>query len=209
MLPTLKSISKLLNDENAPIKYYDLSDRNKKSDLFYLLSISHEKRHEYEALIEEEKKKYISDSAIIYIPLLNVNQLYDLHHIEDSLSYDYDGTIQMINKTVKVTTKNEKVLFAVFLILHEFGHWHDFNEKGKVPYFYNVPEEKERRQVFELKQDIMKKLDGKSRFTYKDKQLLIRYFTEYHAIPSEKYADVYAVNHLNDAYERIKQTDIL
>lgn len=57
MLITVKRISRLLNEENAPIKYYNLDERNGKDELFYFLALDQDSRKEYDALAEEKQKK--------------------------------------------------------------------------------------------------------------------------------------------------------
>lgn len=207
MLATLKAIGGILNTENAPIKWYHYEDDNIPNSILYLLSIEKNKQNEYDKLTDEEKESYVSDSAKIYIPLINVDKLYDLYH--KGVSCDYSETIKRIQKKVTVTPENEKVLFAVFLILHEFGHWHDFVEKEKKPFFYNLLDENEYREAYELKKSIIEKLKGSSMSSYDDITLLKRYFNQYNSIPREKRANEYADEKLVEAYKIIKEKGLI
>lgn len=205
MKETLKKLSSLLNNDHAPIKYYKIIDFTNQDELLYFLSVSDDKRKAYEELTREEREEYISDSAQIYIPLIYVDELYERYNNGFAVSYDYSGTMERIKKIVEVTEENEKLLFASYLILHEFGHWHSFVEKGRKPYLYNELCADEYRAVYELKKKIIR-MDKSKLSIYKKKEMLKDYFLRYHLISNEKEADEYADMNLKRAYEMIKES---
>lgn len=202
---TLKKLSSLLNNDHAPIKYYKIADSMNQNELLYFLSVSDDKRKDYEGLTKEGREEYISDSAQIYTPLIYVDELYERYNNGFAVSYDYSGTMQRIKKIVEVTEENEKLLFASYLILHEFGHWHSFAEKGRKPFLYNGSCEDEYRAVYELKKKIIG-MDKSKLSIYKEKKMLKDYFLRYHLISNEREADEYADMNLKRAYEIIKES---
>lgn len=197
MKPTLKKLSVLLNKEQAPIKYYKRLTSIDQNEILYFLSVGDDKRKDYEGLTKEEREKYVSDSEQIFIPLINVDELYELYNI--GLSYDYLGTLERIKKIVKVTEENEKLLFAAYSILHEFGHWHSFVEKGRKPFLYNESCEEEYRAVREMKERIIG-MDQRGLSIGKKNKILKDYFLRYNLIPNEKEANEYADMNLEQAY---------
>lgn len=213
MLPTIKNICSLLNNENAPVEYYTWDKDSPRSPVMSLVTISEERRKEYEALPTELKKKYVSDSAHLIMPTVNVEALSDifsfnpLHNVlysdpTDGIIFDYEFTLEHINKIIPVSDNNEKFLFATYLVLHELGHWNDFVSKNKIHYLYLDPSAY--KKANEVKEQVMKKrreLKHKSR----DRVKLMdsKRFTEYYNVPCENRANKYADRRLCEAYEII------
>ena len=207
MLLNLKSIANEIKenicDTNVSIKYHKESE-----DVFISNSIvsfecvSGEERKSYEKLTEEDKKDFVSNSAHINLLLISVERLYELYHM--GISCDYEMTINMIKKVVPVSADNEKILFAIFVILHEFGHWHDFESKDKKPYLY-AQDEKELKEAYDLKMEILNNESLQEKSDYKIKEQLRKWFNRFNAVPREKRANEYAISKIKDAYNFFKK----
>lgn len=212
MIFNLKSIAKEIRnsiyDIDVPINYCKESP----NDLYipnYIISfecVSGEERSIYENLIEEKKKDFISNSAHINILHISVERLYELYHM--GISCDYDMTIDMIKKYVSVSKDNEKLLFATFLILHEFGHWDDFISKDKKPFFY-TQDENEQREVYDLKVRILNDQTLQQKSDYKIKEQLRKWTNRYNAVPCEKRANDYAISKINEVYNYFKKKEYI
>ncbi len=209
---TLKEISTRINDIMyngiIPVKYFKMPESNSyiPNSIISFKCVFGDEQNDYEKLPEESKKDFISSSAHVNIPIISVEKLYELYHI--GLSYDYDGTIKMIkdnNKYIRVTDDNEKILFAIFVILHEFGHWNDFKSKGEKPYYY-MQDMKEEKEVYDLKVKILKDKSLQNASKFKVMKELRNYFYRYNLVPCEKIANDYAISKLKDACSIFDET---
>ena len=210
MVLTLKSISRKINkelfDEKVPIRYEKESEKIDQNPIVSFVCVSDFERKMYENLDESNQKEFISKSEYICIQVMNIEKLYKMYHV--GISYDYIGTINMIRKVVAVDKDNEKLLFALFLILHEFGHWNDFVSKGRKPYVYTQDKE-ERKKLYDFK---LKILNDESLYylsQYKVKERVREYFNRYNSLPSEKSANEYAISKLCDVYRILKEGECI
>lgn len=209
MVPTLKSISSKINkelfDEKVPIRYKKEEPIIDQNSVVSFVCISGSERERYENLDEPNQKEFVSTSEYISIPMINLEKLYEIHHV--GISYDYDGTLNMIKKVIAVDKDNEKILFALFLILHEFGHWNDFVSKERKPYVYTQDKE-EKKEVYDFKKKILNDESLSYMSEYKIREKLRGYFNRYNSVPSEKKANEYARSKLCDAYKILKKEGI-
>lgn len=211
MVLSLKSIANEIKDNicdvNVPIKYHKESENVYISNsIISFECVSGEERKSYENLTEEDKKDFISNSAHINLLLISVERLYELYHM--GISCDYDMTIKIIKESVPVNVDNEKILFAIFIILHEFGHWHDFELKDKKPYLY-TQDEKELKEVYDLKIKILNNESLQEKSDYKIKEQLRKWFNRNNAVPCEKRANDYAISKIKDAYNFFKKKGVI
>jgi len=211
MLLYLKSIAneikKYICDINIPINYYKESENVYISNsIISFECVSGEERKRYENLTEEDKKNFVSNTAHINLLLISVERLYELFHI--GISCDYDITISMIKEVIPVNADNEKILFAIFVILHEFGHWYDFESKEKKPYFY-IQDEKEQKEVYDLKAKILNDKSLQEKSDYKIKEQLRKWSNRYNTVPCEKRANDYALSKIKDAYNLFREKGVI
>lgn len=210
MILTLKSISREINkslyNDEIPIHYYTELEENSQNSIVFFECISGEERKEYESLSMTDKKNFISRSAVIHIPIINVDKLYELYHV--GISYEYTGTMNMLKDVVSVNSDNEKILFALFLILHEFGHWHDFKSKEKKPYLY-MQDEKEQREVYDLKVQILNSQSLYGASKHKIMEQLRDYFKRYNMVSCEKRANEYAISKIKNVCDFLKKKGVV
>lgn len=199
-----KEIKEIIDDVDVPIKYNKNSPDNisGQNSILFFKCVSEEERAIYENLTEEEKKEFVSNSAYISILLINVEELYELYHT--GISCDYEVTISMIKEHVPVNKDNEKILFAVFVILHEFGHWIDFKSKDKKPYLC-TQDEKDKKEVYDLKVKILNDESLREKSDYKIRKELKDWVNRYNLVPSEKRANDYAISKIKDVYNVFKE----
>lgn len=208
MIFDLKSITKEIKNNicnnDMPINYCKEPENYTymPNSIISFVCVSGDERKRYESLKEEEKIDFVSSSSYINMLPISVETLYDLYH--SGISCDYDMTISMIKKFVPVNKDNEKLLFASFVILHEFGHWNDFVSKDKKPYFY-MQEENERREVYELKVKILNDKSLQEKSEHKIKEQLRKWTNRYNALPCETRANDYAFLKINDIYNLFKK----
>lgn len=209
MVFTLKSISNKINkelfDEKVPIRYKKEEPNIDQNSVVSFACISGSERERYENLDEPNQKEFVSTSEYISIPMINLEKLYEIYHV--GITYDYDGTIDMIKKVIVVDKDNEKILFALFLILHEFGHWNDFVSKGRKPYAYTQDKD-EQKDVYDFKRKILNDESLCHMSEYKIREKMREYFNRYNSVPGEKRANEYALSKLCDAYKILKNEGI-
>lgn len=207
---TLKAISKEINDSmfnnEVPIQYHKEEKTVSQNSIVSFICISGEERKKYENLTDAEKEDFVSSSAFISIPIIHVDKLYEMYHV--GISCDYEETINMIKKTVSVNENNEKILFAIFVILHEFGHWHDFGLKGKKPYLY-LKDSKEQKEVFDLKEKIINDTSLAAMSEYKIKDKLRKWFKRYNLVNCEKKANEFAMSKMKEVCNHFRDKGVV
>ncbi len=206
MIITLKKIMNLINSPNAPIYYYQYQG-GKYESIVYLKTISNEKQVEYNRLAEDEQKSYVSDSAEIYIPLISVDFLAQIY--KASFSHDYPYTLKKVHNMVHVIQKDESTAVALYMLLHELGHWVDFLRCGRKPYDFTMPDSVEARRVHNYGNQLQVKLSAKKSLSEEDHIELENFIQQYYKIPFEKRANDYADLHYREAYEILKEHGFL
>lgn len=207
---TLKTISKEINNSifnnEVPIQYHKKETIVSQNPIVSFVCVSGEERKKYEKLTDVEKEDFVSSSAYISIPIIHVDNLYEMYHV--GISCDYEETINMIKKAVSVNKDNEKILFAIFVILHEFGHWHDFESKGKKPYLY-LKDSKEQKEVFDLKEKILNDISLAMMSEYKIKDRLRKWFKRYNLVNCEKKANEFAMSKVKEVYNYFRDKGVV
>ncbi|TCZ71449.1 hypothetical protein E0485_22620 [Paenibacillus albiflavus] len=126
-----------------------------------------------------ELQKWVPDDPYTYLSienLLNGNKLLDLN---ESMSPQ---------------------LYATFSILHELGHWYDFQDRYRAvglsgkQYYSDYTEEQSRLNLDE----ITKQIHTQTRGSREQMDLLILYHETYRQHPFERIADQYAINNLRE-----------
>lgn len=205
MAITLKKIMSIINVQNAPIHYYSYKGEIN-GHLMYLQSISKEKQKGFSMLPIEKQKEYVSDSAEIFIPLISTDYLAEIY--KASKSHDYPYTLAKVNNIVKISKDNEPIAIALYMLLHELGHWDDFVKCGKNPYSFTMVDREEAKRVNDYRNRIQVQLNGKSELTDKDHLMLEDFVQKYYNIPFEKRANDYADRQFATMYELLKKKEI-
>lgn len=206
MIVTLKKIMHLVNVVNAPVHYYPYRG-GYFGFLLYLQTISKEKQKEFGKLSLDEQKEYVSDSAEIFIPLISPDYLAQIY--KTSASHDYPYTLSKVKNIVNVYKEDENIAVALYMLLHELGHWDDFVKCEKKPYLYTMPGSEEAKKVHDYGNKIQMRLNGKSVITEEDHLILEDFIQKYYSVPIEKRANEYADKHYADMYELLRKNGLV
>ena len=206
MVLSMKRIINIINDDNAiKIHYYNI-EKEKYNYLTFFNALHKDFRHEYENLLEDNKKKYVSNSAEIYIPLVSAYVLAE--KIKANKDYSYQYTLDKVRKLTNLDKGQEEVAVALYMILHEFGHWYNFKECGDKPYVYmgNPSDIDKERKLFEYRKKLERELSGKESLSESDEQHIKEYVVKYNNLKREKNANDYADKHFQEKYELLKKS---
>ncbi len=144
-----------------------------------------------------EDNIYPDDELGIYLPDVHASELYLQEEQNDPVStHSY---MRMINSLVEIEIESYDLLFAAFLVLHEYGHWLHFRRcrKASLDYVlwlnrFMAPVESQ-REVLEM---IPNSEPAKE-------ELIAEHMTAYNAMPQELSANKYALKHLPALYKRL------
>ncbi|MFN7251533.1 MAG: hypothetical protein ACK4M9_12165 [Anaerobacillus sp.] len=99
----------------------------------------------------------------------------------------------MINDNINYPISMFDVIYAVFCLYHEEGHWIDFKSSGQSGSDFMRKDAPFRKPVYELGERIKKEEDPNLKLKLGNEWTLL-----YRNIPMEKYADIYALNKLSE-----------
>lgn len=205
---TIKKIADTVNDENAKIHYY-VYDENEMSDhLMYLKVVSDDERKTYNGLSDEEKKEYVSTSSEIYLPKMSVDNCVRIY-TECVVSYDYQYTYNKVINLAEIEKNDINVAVVLYMVLHEFGHWHDLASKGNKVYAYSEASVNEGEKACKFGNEVQSRLSYKTTFDEKDMELLKQATLMYHSIPVEQKANQYADLNYRLAYDKLRNKGLV
>lgn len=183
---TFKKLVKILEiDKIAPIHYQSPEELNKDNYIFFRY-LGNAERQALISKTHDKKIEYDNSDIGVYLPDLTIRECYELEQNRNPLSIS--TTIQEISFKMDVLIKEYCIVWAVYCILHEVGHWLDFKNSGKSAYEFSIIEkgyredlEKERRMIYQIPDN------------HPQKRILMENFNQkYSEIPSEKKANEYA-----------------
>lgn len=196
----MRELINTINDYNAKIIFYDktdLVDKLKEGLLIYFTPVEGKELKKYRNI--KEKKDFISTTASIHIPDLSIEEFVDIFECDCTGLYDFTNNIikPYCNKGI-----DNKIVFTIFVFLHEVGHWNQFEKMERnVSTFesrdYELSEENSNKMttLIEKRSERIKK-GNTCVLTSKEKELFIQYMIEYRNIPKEKEADEFALNQI-------------
>lgn len=204
---TMKKIANLVNTQNAKINYYTFDENAVRNSIFYLKVLSEEDKVYYETMNNDDRKVYISESAQIYLPKISVDYCAKFHTENDPYSFEY--TYNKVKQLENINNNDVNTAVALYMILHEFGHWNDFISKEKNVFLYTITDSEKAKKVWNYKIKIERLLKSKvannNPLNKSDKELIIDYYNKYNDIPGEKRANCFADSHYNEAYAKLKK----
>lgn len=106
---------------------------------------------------------------------------------------DYRNIRVMINKSINYPITMFNVIYAVFCLYHEEGHWVDFKSSGLSGSDFMRQDAPYRKPVYELSERIRNEQDPNLKLKLGNEWTFL-----YRDIPMEKYADNYALNKLSE-----------
>ncbi len=200
----LKKMIRILNNKNVIFMFYELKNIVNQQHLAYISVLSDEEKDIYNNCDESNKKKFVSNSSVIYLPYLSSDMFVEIYKQNDKASYNL--TIDRIKKIIDIdSSSEEKIAFVAYIILHEVGHWIHFEEMGKRPYRFAREDSNIRKKVYLEQLNMKRKLIGKSKLNENEEKDIEKLFYKYHSIPMEKRADEYADKYLKDFMKLLKE----
>lgn len=133
----------------------------------------------------------------IYLPDVYASELYLLeqqHNYISTLAY-----MRMTNDLVALDISNYDLLFAAFVILHEYGHWLHFRRYrwGSERYLAWLGKN---LAPIEAQAELLSLIPNDEPLK---QELVSQHIDEYNAMPQEFSANKYALTHLADFYTKI------
>lgn len=144
-------------------------------------------------------KKYNKNDVGIYIVDISIDEFVSLEIKRRYENYKY--IISMISKHYSSTLilyEEIPLYFTVFCMLHEVGHQKFFNSLNLSTKDYLIKEQKDRENILTLETQLINSRDNVIK-----ERLKAKLIEEYRNIPSEKFADSYALEHIVKVIKQI------
>lgn len=202
---TFKELVEILElNKIAPIHFHCQGELDKNNYIFFRYLGNEEK----EALINgthDKNKKYNGSDIGVHLPDLNIKQYYELEMKRNPLNIH--SVIEKISYETEVWIKEYCLVWSIYCVLHEVGHWLDFINSGKSSYEFSLIEKSYREELDKEAKVIYQMND----YSPQKRILMEKFNQKYKEIPSEKAADDYAFSNLiislNKVREKLEYTD--
>ena len=178
----------------APWHFMDVSGGYQSA---YCQFISQAELEDWLAGSRRAADQYSAVELGIYLPDVYASELY--YQEERGNSISTHSYMRMIHDLVEIDIENYDLLFAAFLVLHEYGHWLHFRRCHKSSLDYVVwlnrqlaPVENQ-REVLDMIPDSEPAKEA----------LVAEHITAYNAMPQELSANKYALKHLAALYNKL------
>ena len=192
---TFKKIIEALNTD-APFEYYVVNEEHDRGHLLWLDVLAEADRVYFNSLSEEKKQKYKTESAKIFIPKMTIYKYRNLD--EEGGGYDFSYTLNHIKSIYTLKIDDDCLAVAVYMILHELGHWIDLKNKKFNVWEYAYKDSDESKRVFDEQRNFERvawRYDEKIR---KKKAYVL--LEKYYNTPIEGRANKYADEHFEEYY---------
>lgn len=197
----VKELINIINEFKVKIIYdtpEKVKDNINRGQIMYFTPVEGKERKKFEN--KRNKSDFITTTASIHIPDLSIEYLINIFECDGTGLHEF--TKEIIKPFCNMNI-NSDIVFVIFLFLHEVGHWQQFiNLEKNVEKFINLNKD-ERINVnkkfdeLEAKRIERIKKGNDCPVTYNEKKLSQQYMREYRAIPAEKEADEFALNHMD------------
>lgn len=196
---TFRELVEILElDKLAPIHFHHPKELSKNNYVYFRYLGNEEK----EALINgihDKNKQYDNSDLGVYLPDLDIKQYYEIEMKRNPCSIRY--VIETISYKIPVLLEEKYLVWSVYCVLHEVGHWLDFLKSGKKSYEFSCIE-KDYREELNKEADRIYRMND-----YSHQKLLFveEYNHKYREIPSEKAADNYAYSNFIIAFNKVRK----
>ena len=145
-------------------------------------------------------KQYDNSDIGIYFPNLNIYDCYELEMKRNPVACDV--YIENISFKMKVLIDEIPLVWAIYCVLHEYGHCLHFKDSELTPFKYREERIEEQSKYSELVNAIrdISELDPCKKYIAEQYQKNV-----YMKYSDEKYANEYAIDHIVEAYNKVKQ----
>ena len=162
--------------------------------------ISNEKWNAYRnSTIEQRDLITSEDDLFIYIPDVTEKELYS-YIMQIGPQYAYDA-LKQISFIFNFTNEERDLVYAIYTILHETGHYVFYKNSHMTSIEYGDWELEFRIPALVFNEYLKSLPNDSDRIMY-----MPRLFEMYKAIPSEIEADKYAFSIIADKYELVRST---
>lgn len=185
-------------DKKASIHYHPRDELSKNNYVFFRYLGNEEE----EALINgtHDKGKVYNNSDIgVHLPDLDIKQYYELEMKRNPSNIQ--SVIGKISYETPVWIKEYYLVWAIYCVLHEIGHWIDFVNSGKTSYEFSIIE-KGYREGLEKEAKVISQIND---YSPQKRLLMEEYNRKYKEIPSEKAADDYAFSNLIPSLNKVRE----
>ncbi len=196
---TFKKIIEILNFD-IPCEFYTVDEQTIRNHILWLDVLSKEDRVYFESLCEDEKREYVTDSAKIYIPKMSIYRYKNMD--KKGGGYDFSYTTNHIKGICTASIEDECLAVALYIILHEVGHWNDLKSKKFNVWEYAIKESKEDEKVFYEKRELEMSSLKYDEETIRKKAF--EYLSKYNNTPIEYRANKYADEHFEEWYRVVQ-----
>lgn len=200
---TFKKIVEALNID-APYEYYVVDDNQNKGHLLWLDVLTEEDRVYFELLSDDDKQKYKTKSARIFIPRMIIYKYKNLD--DEGGGYSFTYTLNHIRNIYLNAIDDDCLAVAVYMILHELGHWNDLKSKNFNVWEYSLKDSDEAKRVFDEQRNFERVAWQYDEIERKEKAHIL--LDKYNNTPSERRANEYADEHFAEYYSLVKEADL-
>ncbi|MCC8153166.1 MAG: hypothetical protein LIP01_02475 [Tannerellaceae bacterium] len=183
-------------EDKAPVFY--TQPRGNKQYLMYNKCVSDSlalavEKNEYDA-----GKEYDNSKCGLYIPDISTDEF-----MATQKKGNPDSVRTIMGAILgKISVEEYNLTYAVFCILHELGHWVYYKESGMTDDEFYLHERPGRKEVTDLANRIRALPVGDPMIP----TLCAQHEEMYRNLPSEKAADQYALEHLEEAMECVRNS---
>jgi hypothetical protein len=181
-------------DKKAPFHFMDCSAEYQSAHCCFIT------QHELENWLAgnlQPEDEFDEQELGIFLPDLYASDFYmqeERNNYISTLSY-----MRMINDMMEIEIEHYELVFAVFSILHEYGHWLHFRRCHKSNLDYVIWLNRSLAPV-EQQREILKMIPD----TEPMKEVLVaEHIDSYNAMPQEFSANKYALKHIKSLYMKI------
>lgn len=182
----------------APV-YYTPSEQLNKENYVYFRAFGDEEVQAIKNKTYDLGCNYDRTGSGLHLPDISVREYYELEQRRNPFAIK--RIIDMISFQMTITLDEIPMAVAVFAILHELGHWEYFCKSGMTPYEYQRKEAEERRP-YEKSRKYIYDMDDTSPLKL---VLAAKYEDCYSQLPSEIAANQYAISHIVESVERVRE----
>lgn len=195
---TLKNIVEILNID-APVFYIDKENMKKENYIFFKCISDTEVKDILEGK-HDINKQYDNSDIGIYFPQMDIHNYFKLEINRNPVAIEVH--INNILEKIEISVNEYPLMWVIYCILHEYGHYLHFQKSNLTSFDYSNRHKEER-----IKDD---KIVNYIKGIPDDMPFKLLIAKDYHKniymkYSDEKYADEYAMEHIVEAYHKVKQ----
>ena len=145
-------------------------------------------------------KNYNCAEVGLYFPDIEVDEYYSLECQRNPVAIEVE--IEELQKIIPIEKSDISLIWAIFCVLHKYGHWIHFKNSGMTAKEYCEERFPEHKKILPMVERIATMPDF-----HPNKWMLARELHKIYAeLPDERAANEYAIEHIADAVVLIQRT---